>query len=67
MGLAALTMPEIVKMISSAALLCPISYLDHVSAGFVLRAVAMHLDQVTYYTFREIQQIDASIFLTDVW
>ncbi|KAL6600313.1 hypothetical protein ACP70R_045113 [Stipagrostis hirtigluma subsp. patula] len=46
MGLAALTMPEIVKMISSAALLCPISYLNHVSAGFVLRAVAMHLDQM---------------------
>uniref|UniRef100_A0A0E0LY57 Lipase n=1 Tax=Oryza punctata TaxID=4537 RepID=A0A0E0LY57_ORYPU len=46
MGLAALTMPEIVKMISSAALLCPISYLDHVSASFVLRAVAMHLDQM---------------------
>ncbi|KAL6863797.1 hypothetical protein ACP4OV_016700 [Aristida adscensionis] len=46
MGLAALTMPEVVRMISSAALLCPISYLDHVSAGFVLRAVAMHLDQM---------------------
>uniref|UniRef100_A0A0D9XBG2 Partial AB-hydrolase lipase domain-containing protein n=1 Tax=Leersia perrieri TaxID=77586 RepID=A0A0D9XBG2_9ORYZ len=45
MGLAALTMPEIVKMISSAALLCPISYLDNVSARFVLRAVAMHFDQ----------------------
>lgn len=46
MGLAAFTMPEIVKMISSAALLCPISYLDHISASFVLRAVAMHLDQM---------------------
>jgi lysosomal acid lipase/cholesteryl ester hydrolase len=46
MGLAAFTMPELVKMISSAALLCPISYLDHISASFVLRAVAMHLDQV---------------------
>ncbi|XP_066389935.1 triacylglycerol lipase 1-like [Miscanthus floridulus] len=46
MGLAAFTMPEIVKMISSAVLLCPISYLDHVSASFVLRAVAMHLDQM---------------------
>uniref|UniRef100_A0A0D9XBG1 Partial AB-hydrolase lipase domain-containing protein n=1 Tax=Leersia perrieri TaxID=77586 RepID=A0A0D9XBG1_9ORYZ len=46
MGLAALTMPEIVKMISSAALLCPISYLDNVSARFVLRAVAMHFDQM---------------------
>ncbi|KAL5657661.1 hypothetical protein ACJX0J_030824, partial [Zea mays] len=46
MGLAAFTMPETVKMISSAALLCPISYLDHVSASFVLRAVAMHLDEM---------------------
>ncbi|CAL5080289.1 unnamed protein product [Urochloa decumbens] len=46
MGLAAFTNPEIVKMIGSAALLCPISYLDHVSASFVLRAVAMHLDQM---------------------
>ncbi|XP_062199289.1 triacylglycerol lipase 1 [Phragmites australis] len=46
MGLAAFTNPEIVKMISSAALLCPISYLDHVSASFVIRAVAMHLDQM---------------------
>ncbi|KAG2633737.1 triacylglycerol lipase 1 isoform X1 [Panicum virgatum] len=46
MGLAAFTNPKIVKMISSAALLCPISYLDHISASFVLRAVAMHLDQM---------------------
>ncbi|KAL5205772.1 hypothetical protein ABZP36_033981 [Zizania latifolia] len=46
MGLAAFTVPEIAKMISSAALLCPISYLDHVSASFVLRAVGMHLDQM---------------------
>ncbi|KAF7058263.1 hypothetical protein CFC21_065361 [Triticum aestivum] len=34
------------QMISAAALLCPISYLDHVSASFVLRAVGMHLDQM---------------------
>lgn len=46
MGLAAFTRPDIVKMIDSAALLCPISYLDHVSATFVLRAVGLHLDQV---------------------
>ncbi|CAM0950629.1 unnamed protein product [Alopecurus aequalis] len=46
MGLAAFSLPEIAKMISSAALLCPISYLDHVSARFVVRAVAMHLDQM---------------------
>lgn len=47
MGLAAFTRPDIVKMIDSAALLCPISYLDHVSATFVLRAVGLHLDQVS--------------------
>ncbi|OAY78387.1 triacylglycerol lipase 1 isoform X1 [Ananas comosus] len=46
MGLAAFTRPDIVKMIDSAALLCPISYLDHVSATFVLRAVGLHLDQM---------------------
>ncbi|XP_073003412.1 triacylglycerol lipase 1 [Typha latifolia] len=46
MGLAALTIPEINEMIDSAALLCPISYLDHVSARFVLRAVGLHLDQM---------------------
>lgn len=53
MGLAAFTLPEIAKMISAAALLCPISYLDHVSASFVLRAVGMHLDQVLYYSLNK--------------
>lgn len=61
MGLAAFTKPEIVKMISSAALLCPISYLDHVSASFVLRAVAIHLDQVILCS-KDIHQVDASNF-----
>ncbi|MQL78218.1 hypothetical protein Taro_010656 [Colocasia esculenta] len=46
MGLAALTIPDIAEMIEAAALLCPISYLDHISAPLVLRAVKMHLDQV---------------------
>ncbi|WOL13585.1 triacylglycerol lipase 1 [Canna indica] len=46
MGLAAFTMPEVVQMIESAALLCPISYLDHISSTFVLRAVSLHLDQL---------------------
>ncbi|XP_020249835.1 triacylglycerol lipase 1 isoform X2 [Asparagus officinalis] len=46
MGLAAFTMPDTVKMIEAAALLCPISYLDHLSSSFVLRAVKLHLDQM---------------------
>uniref|UniRef100_A0A5B7C7H5 Lipase n=1 Tax=Davidia involucrata TaxID=16924 RepID=A0A5B7C7H5_DAVIN len=46
MSLAALTQPDIVKMVEAAALLCPISYLEHVSARFVLRIVGMHLDKV---------------------
>jgi hypothetical protein len=57
MGLAAFTLPEIAKMISSAALLCPITYLDHVSARFVVRAVAMHLDQVIYYSLKNCIQL----------
>ncbi|KAH0457921.1 hypothetical protein IEQ34_013236 [Dendrobium chrysotoxum] len=46
MALAAFTMPDMVKMVEAAALLCPISYLDHISSNFVLRAVSMHLDQM---------------------
>ncbi|XP_010943219.2 triacylglycerol lipase 1 [Elaeis guineensis] len=46
MALAAFTMPNVVRMIEAAALLCPISYLDHISSSFVLRAVGMHLDQM---------------------
>ncbi|GMH18153.1 hypothetical protein Nepgr_019994 [Nepenthes gracilis] len=46
MALAAFTQPNIVKMVEAAALLCPISYLEHVSAHFVLRMVSMHLDQM---------------------
>ncbi|KAJ3693313.1 hypothetical protein LUZ60_008793 [Juncus effusus] len=46
MGLASFTMPEIISYLDSAALLCPISYLDHVTSRFVIRAVALHLDQI---------------------
>ncbi|XP_050260187.1 triacylglycerol lipase 1 isoform X1 [Quercus robur] len=46
MSLAAFTQPDIVEMVEAAALLCPISYLGHVSAPFVLRMVNMHLDQM---------------------
>ncbi|GLT76696.1 hypothetical protein SLA2020_483410 [Shorea laevis] len=46
MSLAALTQPEVAEMVEAAALLCPISYLEHVSAPLVLRMVAMHLDQM---------------------
>lgn len=46
MSLAALTQPNIAEMVEAAALLCPISYLEHITAKFVLRMVNMHLDQV---------------------
>ncbi len=48
MSLAALTQPNIVEMVEAAALLCPISYLEHISAPFVLRMVGLHLDQVYF-------------------
>ncbi|KAM0933954.1 putative triacylglycerol lipase [Dioscorea sansibarensis] len=46
MALSAFTMPDAVEMIEAAALLCPISYLDHITSRFVLRAVSLHLDQL---------------------
>ncbi|GER36933.1 lipase [Striga asiatica] len=46
MSLAAFTQSDIAKMVKAAALLCPISYLEHVTAPFVLRLVKMHLDEV---------------------
>ncbi|KAI4298515.1 hypothetical protein L6164_032065 [Bauhinia variegata] len=46
MSLAAFTQPEIVEKVEAAALLSPISYLDHVYAPFVLRMVSMHIDQM---------------------
>ena len=49
MSLAAFTQPEIVEKVEAAALLSPISFLDHVDAPFVLRMVNMHIDQVFAY------------------
>lgn len=46
MSLAAFTQPEIVNMVAAAALLCPISYLDHITSPFVRDMVFMHLDGV---------------------
>lgn len=46
MSLAAFTQPHIVSMVEAAALLSPISFLDHISAPFVLRLVKMHIDEV---------------------
>ncbi|GAV62311.1 Abhydro_lipase domain-containing protein, partial [Cephalotus follicularis] len=46
MTFAALTQPYIAKMVEAAALLTPISFLEHVSAPLVLRMVSMHLDQI---------------------
>ncbi|XP_057964625.1 triacylglycerol lipase 1 [Malania oleifera] len=46
MGLVAFTHPDIVEMVEAAALLCPISYLEHVNAQFVLRLVDLHIDQM---------------------
>ncbi|XP_073126280.1 triacylglycerol lipase 1 [Henckelia pumila] len=45
-SLTAFTQPDIVKMVEAAALLCPISYLEHITAPFVLRLVKMHLDEL---------------------
>ncbi|XP_042503573.1 triacylglycerol lipase 1 isoform X2 [Macadamia integrifolia] len=46
MALAAFSQPDIVEMVETAALLCPISYLGHLSSQFVRRMVSMHLDQM---------------------
>ncbi|XP_044479749.1 triacylglycerol lipase 1-like isoform X1 [Mangifera indica] len=43
--LAALTQPDVVEMVEAAALLSPITYLEHISAPLVLRMVGVHLDQ----------------------
>ncbi|CAL5209874.1 unnamed protein product [Lathyrus oleraceus] len=45
-SLAAFTQPEIVEKVEAAALLSPISYLNHVSAPMVQRMVKMHIDQM---------------------
>lgn len=46
MSLAAFTQPDLVKMVEAAALLSPISYLDHITAPLVEAAVNLHLDEV---------------------
>ncbi|XP_060216762.1 triacylglycerol lipase 1 [Lycium barbarum] len=46
MSLAAFTKPDIVEMVKAAALLCPISYLDHITTDFVLALVKMRLDEI---------------------
>lgn len=57
MALAAFTMPNVVRMIESAALLCPISYLDHINSSFVLRAVGLHLDQVIHCMPEKVEKV----------
>lgn len=46
MSFAALTQPDIAKKVEAAALLSPISYLDHISAPLVRLMVDLHLDTV---------------------
>lgn len=48
MSLAAFTQPDIVNMVAAAALLSPISYLDHITSKFVLNLVNMHLEEVSF-------------------
>ncbi|MED6173710.1 sphingosine N-acyltransferase subunit lip1 [Stylosanthes scabra] len=43
---AAFTQPDIVEKVEAAALLSPISYLDHATATLVLKMVNMHIDQM---------------------
>lgn len=45
MSLAAFTQPDIVNMVEAAALLSPISYLDHITSRFVLNLVDIHLEE----------------------
>lgn len=45
-SLVSFTQPEIVEKVEAAALLSPISYLNHVSAPMVQRMVNMHIDQM---------------------
>lgn len=51
MSFAALTQPNVAAMVEAAALLCPITYLGHVTAPLVERMVSMHLDQVISWLF----------------
>ena len=46
MSFAALTQPDIAKKVEAAALLSPISYLEHITAPLVRLMVDTHLDTV---------------------
>jgi lysosomal acid lipase/cholesteryl ester hydrolase len=46
MAFAAFTQPEVVNMVAAAALLSPISYLNHITSSFARAAVNLHLDQI---------------------
>lgn len=46
-SLVSFTQPEIVEKVEAAALLSPISCLNHVSAPMIQRMVKMHVDQMT--------------------
>lgn len=70
MSLAAFTQPDVVKLVAAAALLCPISYLDHITAPFALKMVHLYLDDVSYllgsmyeYGFSKIGVSDISVIL----
>ncbi|KAF3438534.1 hypothetical protein FNV43_RR21296 [Rhamnella rubrinervis] len=69
-SLAALTQPDIEELFEAVALLCPITYLEHISTRFVLRIVYMHLDQDRLIALREASslsedEIFAQVLLTE--
>ncbi|KAJ7544203.1 hypothetical protein O6H91_09G069400 [Diphasiastrum complanatum] len=45
-GLAALTQPKVIDMVAAAALLSPITYLDHITSKFLHRAASMYIDKL---------------------
>jgi len=70
MSFAALTQPHVAEMVEAAALLSPISYLDHVTAPLVERMVFMHLDQVFWFSniIEVISEDQVNMFATlDRW
>lgn len=66
MSFAALTQPHVAEMVEAAALLCPISYLDHVTAPLVERMVFMHLDQV-FLAFEYHKCLFRGVTVTFIW
>ncbi|KVH93328.1 Alpha/beta hydrolase fold-1 [Cynara cardunculus var. scolymus] len=73
MSLAAFTQPDIADLVEAAALLSPISYLDHITSKFVLNLVQMHLDEVSFSSLIQIYVnliLEVSyikIFFTGTW